>query len=76
MKYYIISVEASVDLHVSNLMKGLHQEDPEAEFRVWGGDLMAAAGGADAAASARASAYCDLRTRRYHSDSSRTCFSV
>jgi len=45
MKYYIIAGEASGDLHGSNLMKALRQQDPEAEFRVWGGDLMQAAGG-------------------------------
>ena len=40
MKYYIIAGEASGDLHGSNLMKALIQEDSEAEFRFWGGDLM------------------------------------
>lgn len=40
MKYYIISGEASGDLHGSNLMKGLYAEDPKAEIRFWGGDLM------------------------------------
>lgn len=45
MKYYIIAGEASGDLHGSNLIKALKQEDPKAEFRVWGGDLMEAAGG-------------------------------
>lgn len=45
MKYYIISGEASGDLHGSNLMKGLKQADPNADFRFWGGDLMAAQGG-------------------------------
>ncbi|MDR0660057.1 MAG: lipid-A-disaccharide synthase [Prevotellaceae bacterium] len=45
MKYYIIAGEASGDLHGSNLMKGLKQVDPQAEFRFWGGDLMAAQGG-------------------------------
>ena len=43
MKYYIIAGEASGDLHGSNLMKGLYAEDPEAEVRFWGGDLMASA---------------------------------
>ena len=42
MRYYIISGEASGDLHGSNLMKGLYAEDPEAEIRFWGGDLMQA----------------------------------
>jgi len=45
MKYYIIAGEASGDLHGSNLMKGIHAEDPKAEIRFWGGDLMAQAGG-------------------------------
>ena len=45
MKYYLIAGEASGDLHASNLMKGLKAEDPEAEFRFMGGDLMAAVGG-------------------------------
>lgn len=45
MKYYIIAGEASGDLHGSNLMKGLKQADFEADFRFWGGDLMAAQGG-------------------------------
>ena len=40
MKYYIVAGEASGDLHGSNLMKGLCAEDPGAEFRFWGGDLM------------------------------------
>lgn len=41
MKYYIIAGEASGDLHGSNLMKGLYEEDPSAVIRFWGGDLMA-----------------------------------
>ena len=45
MKYYIISGEASGDLHGSNLMKALYQEDAEADIRFWGGDLMSAVGG-------------------------------
>ena len=40
MKYYIIAGEASGDLHGSNLMKGLYTEDPDADIRFWGGDLM------------------------------------
>ena len=43
MKYYIIAGEASGDLHGSNLIKGIYTEDPQAEIRFWGGDLMAAA---------------------------------
>ncbi|UMB55430.1 lipid-A-disaccharide synthase [Lutibacter sp. A64] len=45
MKYYIISGEASGDLHGSNLMKALFLEDKQAEIRFWGGDLMAEVGG-------------------------------
>lgn len=45
MKYYLIAGEASGDLHGSNLMKGLLRADPQAEFRFWGGDKMAAVGG-------------------------------
>ena len=45
MKYYIISGEASGDLHASNLMKALKKEDNHADFRFWGGDLMLAQGG-------------------------------
>ena len=45
MKYYIIAGEASGDLHGSNLIKALRTEDPQADFRIWGGDLMQQAGG-------------------------------
>ncbi len=45
MKYYLIAGEASGDLHGSNLMKALKLEDPEAEFRFFGGDMMNAEGG-------------------------------
>lgn len=45
MKYYLIVGEASGDLHASHLMVALRREDPQAEFRFFGGDLMAAAGG-------------------------------
>ena len=44
MKYYIISGEASGDLHGSNLIKELFKLDGGAEVRCWGGDLMQAAG--------------------------------
>ncbi len=40
MRYYIIAGEASGDLHGSNLMKGIYSEDPHADIRFWGGDLM------------------------------------
>ncbi len=45
MKYYIIAGEASGDLHASNLMKALKNQDKNADFRFWGGDLMQAVGG-------------------------------
>ena len=45
MKYYIISGEASGDLHASNLMKALKDQDAHADFRFWGGDLMKEVGG-------------------------------
>lgn len=45
MKYYLIVGEASGDLHASHLMSALKAEDPQAEFRFFGGDLMAAVGG-------------------------------
>ena len=45
MKYYLIAGEASGDLHASNLMAALRDEDPQAEFRFFGGDLMRAVGG-------------------------------
>lgn len=45
MKYYLIAGEASGDLHGSNLIKALREEDPQADIRFWGGDLMQAAGG-------------------------------
>ena len=46
MKYYIIAGEPSGDLHGANLIRGLKKADPDAEFRFWGGDRMAAEGGA------------------------------
>ncbi|MBO4671879.1 MAG: lipid-A-disaccharide synthase [Bacteroidales bacterium] len=48
MRYYLIAGEASGDLHGSNLVKGLRAADPDAVFRYWGGDLMAAACGGQA----------------------------
>lgn len=44
MKYYIIAGEASGDLHGSNLIKAIFQEDLAAEIRCWGGDRMQEAG--------------------------------
>ncbi len=45
MKYYLIAGEASGDLHASHLMAELKKKDAEADFRFYGGDLMAAQGG-------------------------------
>lgn len=45
MKYYLIVGEASGDLHASRLMHSLKKKDEYAEFRFFGGDLMAAEGG-------------------------------
>lgn len=45
MKYYLVAGEASGDLHGANLMKALKVHDPQAQFRYFGGDLMAAQGG-------------------------------
>jgi lipid-A-disaccharide synthase len=44
MKYYIISGEASGDLHGSNLIKELKKREAAADIRCWGGDKMEAAG--------------------------------
>lgn len=45
MKYYLIAGEASGDLHASHLMRALKELDDDAEFRFFGGDMMAAEGG-------------------------------
>ena len=45
MKYYLIVGEASGDLHASNLMKALKEQDAQADFRFFGGDLMRDVGG-------------------------------
>lgn len=45
MKYYLIVGEASGDLHASHLMQSLKKQDAHAEFRFFGGDMMAAVGG-------------------------------
>ncbi len=39
-KLYIIAGEASGDLHGSNLMKAILEEDSSVQFRFWGGDRM------------------------------------
>ena len=44
MKYYIIAGEASGDLHGAALIHSLRNQDPKAECRGWGGDLMHQAG--------------------------------
>ena len=45
MRYYLIVGEASGDLHASRLMRSLKKYDELAEFRFFGGDLMAVEGG-------------------------------
>ena len=45
MKYYIISGEASGDLHGSKLIEALKKKDIRAHIRCWGGDLMKNSGG-------------------------------
>ncbi len=40
MKYYIIAGEASGDLHASRLIRAIKENDKNAMFRAWGGDLM------------------------------------
>ena len=45
MKYYIISGEASGDLHGSKLIEALKKKDIRAHIRCWGGDLMQNSGG-------------------------------
>ncbi|NRF40580.1 lipid-A-disaccharide synthase [Pedobacter foliorum] len=45
MRYYLVAGEASGDLHGANLMKALKVQDPDAEFRFYGGDKMKAEGG-------------------------------
>ncbi len=47
MRYFLIAGEPSGDLHGSNLMHGILESDPEAEFRFWGGDKMAEVGGVE-----------------------------
>lgn len=44
-KYYIIAGEASGDLHGSNLIHAIKQQEASADIRCWGGDKMQAAGG-------------------------------
>lgn len=44
MKIYIISGEASGDLHAAKLVKAIKEEAPNTQFRGFGGDLMAKEG--------------------------------
>jgi len=44
-RIYIISGEASGDLHGANVMKQLYHEQPDLDIRYWGGDKMKAVGG-------------------------------
>ncbi|MBB4037327.1 lipid-A-disaccharide synthase [Dysgonomonas hofstadii] len=45
MKYFLVAGEASGDLHGSNLMAALKEQDTNAEFCFFGGDLMLVQGG-------------------------------
>lgn len=47
MRYFLIAGEPSGDLHGANLMRGLLDSDPQAEFHFWGGDNMANVGGVE-----------------------------
>ena len=44
MKYYLIAGEASGDIHASHLIAAIKQEDAQAQFRCFGGDMMKAQG--------------------------------
>ncbi len=44
MRYYIITGEASGDLHASNLLKYLNRNDKSIQVKAWGGDLLEAQG--------------------------------
>lgn len=44
MKYFLIAGEASGDLHAAALIRALHENDSDAQFRCFGGDEMQAAG--------------------------------
>ncbi|MBO7119007.1 MAG: lipid-A-disaccharide synthase [Bacteroidaceae bacterium] len=44
MKYYLIAGEASGDVHASHLIAAIRQQDAAAQFRCYGGDMMAAQG--------------------------------
>ena len=40
MRYYIISGEASGDMHAANLVASLKKKDENAEIIAWGGDKL------------------------------------
>ena len=40
LKLYVIAGEASGDMHASNMMRAILEENPTTEFRFWGGDKM------------------------------------
>lgn len=44
MRYFVIAGEASGDLHASNLLRALKEQDPDCQFKGLGGDLMAEQG--------------------------------
>ena len=44
MKYFIISGEASGDLHGAGLVRAIHETDSDATIEAWGGDKMESAG--------------------------------
>jgi lipid-A-disaccharide synthase len=44
MNYYLIAGERSGDLHGANLIRAIHQYDPEAQCRAYGGEQMEQAG--------------------------------
>ncbi len=44
MKYFLIAGEKSGDLHASNLIKELRNQEPKSKFRGYGGDKMEEAG--------------------------------
>lgn len=45
MKYFLVAGETSGDIHASHLMQALCKQDPEAEFRFFGGSYMQSVGG-------------------------------
>lgn len=57
MKYFVIAGEASGDIHAAQLIEALRRCDAKAEFRFFGGDLMAEAAGCAPAVHYRDMAY-------------------